>query len=55
MQAKSETYEALFAEWTGREWRIATKVFHADDDRDALETAEDLDSGCDKGSEPNNR
>ena len=42
MQEESATYEGLFAEWTGRELRIVTKVFRTYDDSDALEIAETL-------------
>jgi hypothetical protein len=34
--------EAVFAEWTGREFRIVTKEFHIEDEKDALEIAEDI-------------
>lgn len=35
-------FEAVFAEWTGSEFRIVTIEFQPEDETDALEIAEDI-------------
>ena len=35
-------FEAVFAEWTGCEFRAVTRQFHIEDEKDALEIAQDL-------------
>ena len=35
-------FEAVLAEWTGREYRIITITFEIEDEKDALEIAEDM-------------
>ena len=42
MREESTTYEAMLAEWSGREWRIVSITFRTEGENDALEIAEDL-------------
>ena len=34
--------EAVFAEWTGAEFRVVTIEFHIENEKDALEIAQDI-------------
>lgn len=42
MSGNLKKFEAVFAEWTGRECRIVTIEFRIEDERDRMEIAEDI-------------
>jgi hypothetical protein len=42
MTEKLRKFEAVLAEWTGRECRIVTITFNIEDENDALEVAADI-------------